>query len=148
MIENGKTKALALIIVLFIVGTIMGVAVATISYTRGKELAEKKGFPFKDTIERRIFTVSFMASVILNSVNIFLLIGLLGVYMHTYTKTKSGFMLGLIFFIGVLLIQSILSLPPLHILFGYTNYGLGPFGFLPHLFETLAIIILLMLSLE
>jgi hypothetical protein len=89
-----------------------------------------------------------MAGIVFNSINIFLLIGLLWVYGNTYAHTKSNFMLGLIFFIGVLLIQSIFSLPILHVFFGYSTYGLGPFGFLPNLFETFALIILLLLSME
>ncbi len=155
---NGKTKAFALIAVLLIIGTIVGFVISYISYERGEELVEKREPPFRDpfrdfrdtrdTIERRTFTTSFIASIVFTSINIFLLIGLLWVYGNTYARTKSNFMLGLIFFIGVLLIQSFLSLPILHVFFGYIAYGLGPFGFLPHLFETFALIILLMLSLE
>jgi hypothetical protein len=148
MNENGKTKALIFIVVLIMAGTIVGAVISHSIYERGKELAEKRGLPFKDTWERRIFTISFMAGIVFNSINIFLLIGLLWVYGNTYAHTKSNFMLGLIFFIGVLLIQSIFSLPILHVFFGYSTYGLGPFGFLPNLFETFALIILLLLSME
>lgn len=148
MNENGKTKAIALVIILLIVGTIIGFALSYASLKKGKELAEKRGHPFENSRLVRIFVFRYMASTIIISINILLLLGLLWVYMNTYAKTKSSFMLGLLFFIGVLFIQSLLSLPILHTLFGYTPYGLGPFGVLPHLFETLALVILLVLSLE
>ncbi len=148
MSENGKTKAIALVVVLLIVGTIIGFALSYASLKKGKELAEKRGQPFENKRLARIFIFRYTASVIIITVNIFLLLGLFWVYANTYAKTKSSFMLGLLFFIGVLFIQSLLSLPTLATLFGYTPYGLGPFGVLPHLFETLALVILLILSLE
>jgi len=145
MSENGKTKAIALVVVLLIVGTIIGFALSYASLKKGKELAEKRGQPFENKRLARIFIFRYTASVIIIiTVNIFLLLGLFWVYANTYAKTKSSFMLGLLFFIGVLFIQSLLSLPILATLFGYTPYGLGPFGVLPHL----ALVILLILSLE
>ncbi|MEM2508709.1 MAG: hypothetical protein QW673_00705, partial [Candidatus Thermoplasmatota archaeon] len=66
-------------------------------------------------------------------VNLVLLLILLLIYINSFLKTKSSFMLGLVFFIGVLLVQRFLS-------FYFTS--------MPHLFETLALIILLILSLE
>ncbi|KAA0014868.1 MAG: hypothetical protein FE041_01630 [Thermoplasmata archaeon] len=84
----------------------------------------------KEKFDRPFFRLLFIASLI---INIVLLISLLIIYINSFLKTKSSFTLGLVFFIGVLLIQRILVfyLP-----------------FLPHLFETLALIILLILSLE
>ncbi|MBC7128644.1 MAG: hypothetical protein H5T45_02810 [Thermoplasmatales archaeon] len=66
-------------------------------------------------------------------INLVLLLALLLIYINSFLKTKSSFMLGLVFFIGVLLVQRFLSFY---------------FPSMPHLFETLALIILLILSLE
>ncbi|MBC7081378.1 MAG: hypothetical protein H5T44_03950 [Thermoplasmatales archaeon] len=66
-------------------------------------------------------------------INLVLLLALLLIYINSFIKTKSLFMLGLVFFIGVLLVQRFLSFY---------------FPDMPHLFETLALIILLILSLE
>ncbi|MEA2054905.1 MAG: hypothetical protein U9O96_07380 [Candidatus Thermoplasmatota archaeon] len=143
-----KTRAFALIVVLIIIGTIMGIATSYVSLKKGKELAEERGCPFENKKMARVFAMRYMASIVVISINIMLLIGLLLVYMDTYSKTKSSFMLGLVFFISVLLIQSLLSLPLIHALFGYTPYGLGPFGVVPHLFETVALVILMALSME
>lgn len=142
-----KTKVFALIVVLIIMGTVIGLAISYASLKEGKKLAEKN-HPFENRRIARAFAFRYMAGIVVVSINIMLLIGLLGIYIDTYSKTKSSFMLGLIFFIGVLLIQSLLSLPLVHALFGYTPYGLGPFGVIPYLFETMALVILMVLSME
>ncbi len=71
-----------------------------------------------------------ITAVILNAI---LLLALLIIYLHSFRKTKSYFTLALSFFIGVLLMQKIM--------FFY-------FPLLPQLFETVALAILLVLSLE
>ena len=76
-------------------------------------------------------------------INIFLLLALLIIYFDSYLKTKSSFMLGLVFFIGTLMIQSILSIPVIRAFFGF------PYLFsLPYMFEMFALVILLVLSME
>ena len=142
-----KSKVFALIVVLILVGTVVGLAMSYVSLKKGKEIAEERGHPF-DRGMARAFALRYTASIIVISINVMLLIGLLWVYMDTYLQTKSSFMLGLVFFIGVLLIQSLLSLPLIHALFGYTPSGLGPFGVIPYLFETMALVILMALSME
>ncbi len=143
-----KTKVFALIIVLIIIGTVIGIAMSYASLKKGKELAEERGHPFENNRRARAFALRYIASIVVISINVMLLVGLLWIYIDTYAKTKSSFMLGLVFFIGVLLIQSLLSLPLLHTFFGYTPYGLGPFGVVPYLFETMALVILMVLSME
>lgn len=96
---------------------------------RWKEEMEEK-------LERPILKTLFVAFVILN---IILLMILLILYLNSFVKTKSSFTLGLVFFIGVLLIQKILFLIGLYI---------HAFLVIPPFFETLALIILLVLSLE
>jgi hypothetical protein len=147
MSENGRKKAFALIVVLILLGTVMGLAMSYVSLKKGKEIAEERGHPF-DKRMARAFALRYTSSIIVISINIILLIGLLWIYMDTYSKTNSSFMLGLMFFIGVLLIQSLLSLPLVHAMFGYTPSGLGPFGVIPYLFETMALVILTALSME
>jgi len=143
-----KSKAFALIFVLILIGAVMGITMSYISLKKGKEIAEERGHPFENKRMAKLFALRYTTSVVVISINVMLLIGLLWVYIDTYSKTNSSFMLGLIFFISVLLIQSLLSLPLIHILFGYTQYGLGPFGVIPYLFETIALIILMVLSME
>ncbi|HHF55562.1 MAG TPA: hypothetical protein ENL42_01425 [Thermoplasmatales archaeon] len=95
---------------------------------------------WKEDIEKRVSSPLvgklFLVFIVLN---IFLLLALLILYMISFAKTKSSFTLGLVFFIGVLLIQKVIFLLGMFV---------HSFLFLPPFFETLALIILLVLSLE
>ena len=75
---------------------------------------------------KTVFVISFV-------VNILLLFALLVIYLISFHKTKSYFTLGLSFFIGVLLMQ---------------RFMFFFFPLVPQLFETLALVILLILSLD
>ena len=83
--------------------------------------------------ERSPSSFQKMIGIISIVANAMLLLILLIIYLQGFRKTKSFFMLGLSFFIGVLLMQKIM--------FFY-------FPLLPQFFETLALAILLVLSLE
>ncbi|RLF28550.1 MAG: hypothetical protein DRN05_03795 [Thermoplasmata archaeon] len=146
-----KTKAIAVIIILLFVGLIVGLIIskASINYA-SKRFRER----FGEIIPRiHIFIQAFVDIYIIATciicINIFLLLGLLGIYIDSFRKTKSSFLLGLLLFIGILLVQSVLSLPILQTaLVGYMGYSLSLFGILPNMFETIALIILLYLSME
>ncbi len=88
------------------------------------------------------------AKTIISFVNIVLILTLIGLYYRIYSEIKSRFTLGLLLLISVLLMYAITSNPLVHILFGYYTYGLGPFTVLPDIFTTIALIVLLDLTLE
>jgi len=90
----------------------------------------------EEKLERPILRGLFMVFVVLNIV---LLLVLLILYLNSFVKTKSSFTLGLVFFIGVLLIQKIIFFLGLYI---------HAFLVFPPFFETLALIILLVLSIS
>ena len=148
MDEVDPSQARKVVAILIILGIAVGLALAYGTLSLAEEEVERRGpwSPNRD-IPTEVKTRHISSTVVI-TVNILLLIGLLNVYIKTYDQTHSSFMLGLIFFIGVLLIQSMLSLPALFVLFGYTGFGLGVFGILPHLFETMALVILIILSME
>ena len=77
-----------------------------------------------------LFRTIYIAAVL---INVILLFAVLVIYISSYRKTKSSFTLGLVFFIGVLLLQRLL---------------LFVFPLIPPFFETFALLILLMLSIE
>jgi hypothetical protein len=81
-------------------------------------------------------------------VNMVISIPLLIVYAKLYRDLHSKFTLGLIVVILVLFFYAITSNPLLHIIFGYYTLGLGPFTILPDAFATVALLVLLYLSLE
>lgn len=126
-------KTIAIVIV---IGIIFSIFFAGLTYKKVYEKMKEKG-------KGRYAAFHYASYTVLVIINAFLLISLLIIYLDSYLKTKSSFMLGLVFFIGVLLIQTILLLPIVRAIFGYQ-----PFYSLPYLFEMLALVILLILSLE
>ena len=137
---NPKTKAIAIIIVLMIIGMAVGLIIVrgSINYAKTKT---------KDVNQRvvNLFWTVYTISTIIICINILFLIGLFCIYVQTFRKTKSSFMFGLIIFIGVLFVQSFLSLP---IFPASMGESLTLFGILPNMFETIALVILLYLSME
>lgn len=143
---NPKTKAIAIIIVLLFVGMVVGVVISQVSINYAKRRARNL-----DTAVQRLvqaFGDIYTLGTSIICMNIFLLLGLLGIYLDTFRKTKSSFIFGLLLFIGVLFIQSILSLPILQAALGYTAMNVSLLGILPNMFETIALVILLYLSME
>ena len=77
-----------------------------------------------------------------------LLIVLIFNYVSIYLKTKSEFTIGLILFSVFFLIKDITWSPFVVHFAGFDVFGLGPFAFLPDLFELIALSVLLYLSVE
>ena len=135
-----KTKAIAIIIILLIVGMFVGLVISRASMNYAREQNQ-------DANQRVLNLIGtlYALSMSILCINIALLSGLFWIYVDSFRKTKSSFMLGLLLFIGVLFVQSILSL----ILFPISlGENLSLYGILPNMFETLALIILLYLSME
>ncbi len=92
------------------------------------------------------FEFFYAADTILSTINIALLVVLTLIYIDIYVKTRSQFTIGLIIFAAVFLMKDLTSSPLVISLFRFRAYGLGPFEFLPGLFEFFALCILLYLS--
>ena len=140
-----KGKALVLLLVLLIVGAIVGISISLIS------LNVAKGRIGLDETQRavwRVFADNYMLGTIIISINLTLLVGLLWSYLQSFRRTKSNFLLGLVLFIGVLVLQTLLNLPLISIMLGNAAYQSGIFSILPNMFETIALIILFYLSME
>jgi hypothetical protein len=81
--------------------------------------------------------------------NIILLLCLLAIYAKNYEQIKSKFALGLIAFIILLLVQALTSNPFVHAIWGFRRiHALGLFMIVPDLFEFIALVILLYISLK
>lgn len=102
----------------------------------------------RDAAGRGDLELFYTAKTIISLVNIALSIALLIIYIGIYREIKSNFTVSLIIVMLVLLLYSLTSNPLLHSAFRYYASGLGPFAMLPDLFTTIALIILLYLSLE
>jgi len=90
----------------------------------------------------------YFANTIISTINIALLLILILIYTNIYLKTHSQFTIGLIIFALVFLVQNLTSSPLVTSLFRFRAYGLGPFEFLPSLFEFFALTVLLYLSIK
>jgi hypothetical protein len=94
------------------------------------------------------FEYFYLAFTIISTINIALLVIVLLTYVNIYSKTRSPFTIGLIIFALAFLLKDIASHPFVVGLFSFRAYGLGPFAFLPGLFELTALSVLLYLSLR
>ena len=90
----------------------------------------------------------YTVETIVSTINVTLSIILLIMYVSIYRKTRSEFTIGLIIFSAVLLLHAFVSIPLLHLAFGFYPIGLGPFAMLPDLFTCLALTVLLYLTFE
>jgi hypothetical protein len=90
----------------------------------------------------------YAAHTVISSIDIALLVILIFIYSDIYLKTRSQFTIGLIIFASVFLIKDVTASPLIIGLYGFRAYGLGPFEFLPGLFELVALSILLYLSIK
>ena len=88
----------------------------------------------------------YTLQTVFSVVNMTLSIALLLMYVSIYRKTQSEFTVGLIIFSAVLLLYAFVSLPLLHRVFGFNEFGLGPFAVLPDLFTCIALAVLLYLT--
>jgi len=155
-----KAKVLIVIASLIFIGIVVGFIFSTIGFNFIKDTIQQSGYQATAAQERR-FSLLYTVSMIINCVDIILLMGILWIYLDSYRKTKSSFMLGLTLFIGVLFTRSIVTLVTVHSLFiEYVRAipvltkafgiggGFGTFSFFLNVFEIIAISILLYLSMD
>jgi len=156
--KDPKIKAILMLFILLIVGVIIGLIV---SFGSLGILQSRIGDIDSIRLIWGAFSTNFIIDSIIICMNITLLSGLFWSYKKDFKTTQSPFLLGLILFIIVLLIQSFLSLPILNVLIsiitigakqGFTNilltYQSAIFSIIAHFFETIALIILFHLSNE
>ena len=88
------------------------------------------------------------AEGVITTINLTLSVVLMFVYVKIYRETKSEFTVSLIVVTLALFLYALFSNPLLPLLFGYRLFGLGPFTMLPDLFTTVALMVLLYVSLK
>jgi hypothetical protein len=161
-----RMKSILFIITLIFIGFIIGQLIGTLngSYLIENIEGEKPQFPHhtptlteeqKNQILRGVNIISTILSI-----NIVLLIGLIYVFISSYIKIRSGYLIGFVIFVGVFLIKSIsnfIALTPLLsepiraaplAISPLLRSNFGPFGSYFMIFEIIAICILIYLSRE
>lgn len=92
----------------------------------------------------RYFESFFMMKIFISTLNVFLIIFLILNYFSIYKDMPNRFTLSLIIFSIALLLYALSSNPFLPLLFGFRHgVSLGPFAFIPDMFATAAVTILL-----
>jgi hypothetical protein len=90
----------------------------------------------------------YRLKTVLSSINATILVFLIATYTDMYKKLNSEFTIGLILFSLTLLFYALTSNPLLQWIFGFQAFGLGPFAMLPDMFTTLALTVLLYLTMK
>ena len=92
--------------------------------------------------------VFYVAEAVVSSLNIALLVFLLVSNADIFHRTRSKFTFGLLIFSAAFLVKDLTSSPLVIWVFGYHQQGLGPFAFVPDLFEFVVLCALLYISFE
>jgi hypothetical protein len=161
-----KIKSIIFIIILIIIGFIIGQIIGFLSGSylieEIESQANQPGRPvFELTIDQKneIITGYTIIATIL-SINITLLFGLIYIFISSYLKIKSRYLIGFMIFVGVFLIKSISNLVALTPLISEPikaaplvisplfRGNFGPFASYFNIFEIIAICILIYLSRE
>ena len=162
---NPKSRSIIFIILLMIIGIIVGQVIALVSNQYILDRIEKpKHFhppDFELTVEEEEHIINgYSIFVTILCVEIVLLIGLISVFLNTYLKIKSKYLIGFVIFVGIFLAKSISQLIAMTPLFTESirttplviqpllKGNIGPFGIYFTIFEIIAICILIYLSRE
>jgi hypothetical protein len=140
-----KDQKTSLILVTLIVVAVLAALLATFTYWGSRfPFARRQPLP-PPTVDIEFF---YIAQTVVSTINVTLSIFLLLTYVSIYRKTKSEFTIGLMIFSLIFLMNAVASNPLFIRAFGYQPVGLGPFAFLPDVFTTAALIVLLYLSIK
>ena len=172
-ISTYNNKSIVLLILLIIGGIVLGLILSSIFISEANDRIEHFNDEFNDLIppgfpEIRVSPLTtaevFLPTlgVIAVCISLLLLVGLIAVYFKVFVKTKSKYIVGLLFFLIPLFIQSIFSINTLRSLFvssaipfpyiqesiGFGFGGLGGILVMVSIFEIIGLSILLYLSSE
>lgn len=105
---------------------------------------------FRDEIDRakENFDTYVTIKSAVTLINIVISLILIAMYVRIYREVKSDFTIGLIVVMFALLFYAITSNPFVQYIFTYRSFGQGPFILLPDIFATIALSVLLYLSLK
>lgn len=137
--------------ILILLAVMLGLTALLAIIISSYQTSQGNGFPFLPRELRYTsgdFEFYYMVRTVLSTVNIVLTAVLIFNYASIYSKTKSEFTLGLMLFAFMLLIKDITLSPFVIALGGFGIFGLGPFAFLPDLFEMSALLVLFYLSVK
>ena len=143
---SNKFKISLIIVLVITVGVLA--ALWAMNFERSTPMLEPRTFPRDRQSFMGDFEFYYIANTVISSVNVTLVSILLAAYVILYRKTRSEFVIGLILFALVFLLYTLVSNPIMQFVFGFRALGLGPFAMLPDLFASIALGVLLYLTLK
>ena len=160
-----RMRSVLFIFILIIIGFIVGQIIGTISGSNLIEQLEMMENQYPGKFELTANQINqiiggYLVITTILCIDIILLIGLIYVYLNTFLKIRSRYLIGFVIFVGVFLIKSVSNLLALTPLISepikaaplaitpLLKGGYGPFGSYFMIFEILAICILIYLSRE
>ncbi len=142
---SGNLKNVILIVALIIVA-------ATAALLAALAIANPQSFPLRPMPSQDVnpadLELFYVARTVVTTINVALLVVLVVNYASIYVKTRSEFTIGLLIFAVAFLIKDMTSSPLFIGAFGFGLFGLGPFAFLPDLFELVALSALVYLTVK
>lgn len=140
---NRTQKIAILLTILIALTTIVALLLATYKNSLGPSFHPRPSFP-----NPQDFELYYYARTVFSTINIVLITILIANYVSVYLKTKSEFSIGLLLFAMAFLVKDLAQSPFVVQGAGFNIFGLGPFAFLPDMFEMLALLVLFYLSVK
>jgi hypothetical protein len=148
---NRSRKIGILLAILLALAVLLAVVLSSYKIGSQSPSSQNPGSPFSPRGQGTFpgdLELYYTFRTVLSTINIVLTALLIFNYVGIYRKTRSEFTLGLLLFAGCLLVKDITLNPIIIGLGGFGLYGLGPFAFIPDLFETTALLVLFYLSVK
>jgi len=140
---NRTQKIVVLLTTLVVLTAIVAILLVNYQNRLGPSFHPRPTFP-----NPQDFELYYYARTIFSTINIVLIAILIANYVSVYLKTKSEFSIGLLLFAVAFLVKDLAQSPFVVQGAGFNIFGLGPFAFLPDMFEMLALMALFYLSVK
>jgi hypothetical protein len=147
---NKETKLVLIIVAMIVVAGAIGFASSNVLVKPPEHFVPPNFDPNHpptglDPADRDSF---IHAKSAMTMINMMLSVALIALYVKIYRETKAQFTMGLIFVMLALFLYAMMSNPMIPMLFGYRIFGVGLFSILPDIFTTLALSILIYLTMK
>ena len=161
MVKMKRTNVMIIILVIIamgFLGAVLGNRVSLAPPDKARERVGRRLFPERNhtlnftKAPNKVQEVDYRGYIVvksaINMINLTISIILIFLYVNIFRKIKSDFTLGLIVVMFAFLVYAITANPLFYSIFGYWGFGMGPFQMIPDIFTTIALGILLYLSLK
>jgi len=145
-----KMSRIALVSLIIGMAVVAGIIIAMIGYAISGERMLPQPPELDDFDQIRDDAGTYLpVKTAISATNMILSCALIFLYAQIYKNVKTGFALGLIFAMVALFLYALTSNPVVQMLLGYHAItGVGPFAWIADVFASIALAILLWLSLE